>query len=79
MIRGVFRLAGLVILSLLLVRLLRGQIGVEDVAIRGLVIVVCIAAIDKVVVPVASAAIRALSLSDEDSSPVASSRGDSGV
>ncbi len=70
MIRGVFSLAGLVMILLLLIRLLQGAISVEDVALRGLVIVVCIGLIDHVIVPLAAAAIRALSVG-EDESPTA--------
>ena len=74
MIRGVFSLAGLVILCILLIRLMQGQIGLEDLALRGLVIVVCIAVIDKIAVPLVSAAIRATSVGDDaDASPAAAS------
>jgi len=76
MIRGVFSLAGLVMILLLLIRLLQGAISVEDVAIRGLVIVVCIGVIDKVIVPLAAAAIRALSVGENDSPPAVRTPGD---
>lgn len=64
MIRGVFSLAGLAIFSVLLIRFMQGEIGIEDLATRGLVIVVCIAVIDTIAVPLVSAAIRATSVED---------------
>ena len=64
MIRGVFSLAGLAIISMLLLRFMQGEISLEDLAIRGLVIVVCIAVIDTIAVPLVSAAIRAVSVAD---------------
>ena len=76
MIRGVFSLAGLVMILLLLIRLIQGAISVEDVALRGLVIVVCIGFIDQVIVPLAAAAIRALSVGEGDSPPAVRSPGD---
>lgn len=76
MIRGLFSLAGLVMILLLLVRLLQGAISVEDVAVRGLVIVVCIGVIDKVIVPLVAAALRVLSVGDHDSPPAVRAPGD---
>lgn len=76
MIRGIFSLAGLLMILLLAVRLLQGAISVEDMAVRGLVIVVCIGIIDKVIAPIVAAAIRALSVGDDEPSPVGTS-GDS--
>lgn len=76
MIRGVFSLAGLVMILLLAVRLLQGAISVEDMAIRGLVIVICIGVIDKVIVPIVAAAIRALSIDADEATPAVGASGD---
>lgn len=64
MIRGVFSIAGLVIILMLLLRSLQGEISLADVAVRGLVIVVCIGVIDKLVVPIVAAALRATNPED---------------
>lgn len=66
MIRGVFSIAGLGILVVLLVRAALGQVSLVDVAVRGLVIVVCIAVVDKVIVPVIAAGLRATAVETED-------------
>lgn len=65
MIRGVFSVAGAVILLVLLVRMIQGDMSVMDVAIRGLVIVLCISVVDKVIAPAMAAAIRGLGPDDE--------------
>lgn len=77
MIRGIFSLAGLLMILLLAVRLLQGAISVEDMAIRGLVIVACIGIIDKVIAPIVAAAIRALSVGDDEPSSAVGTPGDS--
>ncbi len=65
MIRGVLSLVGMGILFVLLVRTVQGQMGLTDVAVRGLVIVVVIAIVDKLVVPLAAFALRTLSVGTE--------------
>ena len=76
MIRGIFSLAGLVMILLLAVRLMQGAISVEDMAIRGLVIVTCIGIIDKVIAPIVAAAISALSVGADDSPTAVGTTGD---
>lgn len=72
MIRGVFSIAGLGILLVLLVRAALGQVSLTDVAIRGLVIVVCIAVVDKVIVPLIAAGLRATAVEIDDAEKSAS-------
>lgn len=65
MIRGVFSVAGAVILLVLLVRMIQGDMSLMDVSVRGLVIVMCISVVDKVVAPAMAAALRGLGPDDE--------------
>jgi hypothetical protein len=65
MIRGVFSMVGLVIILVLLIRTLQGEMSLEDVAVRGLVIVVCIAVIDRLIVPLIGMAINATGVENE--------------
>lgn len=68
MIRGVFSVAGAVILGVLLVRVVLGQMSLADVATRGLVVVLVISVIDKVIAPMVGAALRGVGLTKNDES-----------
>jgi hypothetical protein len=65
MIRGTFSVFGAVVLLVLLIRMIQGDMSVTDVAVRGLVIVMCISLVDKVVAPAVGAAMRNLGPEEE--------------
>ena len=69
MIRGVFSLVGMGILFVLLVRTVQGEIGLADVAVRGLVIVVAIAVVDKLIVPLVAFGLRSITVSGDADDP----------
>ena len=69
MIRGTFSVFGAVILSVLLIRVVQGEMRLIDVAVRGLVIVVAISMIDKVIVPMVGAALNGVGVRPESKSP----------
>ena len=68
MIRGTFSVFGAVILSVLLIRVVQGEMRLIDVAVRGLVIVVVISMIDKVIVPMVGAALIGVGVRPESKS-----------
>ena len=65
MIRGTFSVAGAIILLVLLVRVVQGDMSLTDVAVRGIVIVMCISVVDKVLAPTVGAALRNLGPDEE--------------
>ncbi len=65
MIRGAFSVAGAIILLVLLVRVIQGDMSLTDVAVRGLVIVMCISVVDKVLAPTLAAALRGVGFEEE--------------
>lgn len=68
MIRGVFSVAGAVLLAVLLLRVVQGQMSLIDVAARGLVIVLAISLVDKVIAPTVGALLRGIGVMSEDES-----------
>lgn len=68
MIRGVFSVAGAILLAVLLLRVVQGQMSLIDVAARGLVIVLAISLVDKVIAPTVGALLRGIGVMSADES-----------
>jgi Mn2+/Fe2+ NRAMP family transporter len=64
-IRGVLSITGAIILVVLLFRVIQGDMSLMDVAVRGLVIVLCISVVDKVLAPTIGAALRGMKVDDD--------------